>query len=69
MKSQIESFLLSLHNSNHFAGASPAESFYVQDLTTENDVKQGIVRFEIGLAPNRPAEFISFVFKQKSISQ
>ena len=67
IKSQIDSFLLTLYNSNHFAGSTPADAFFVEDITNDVDVASGIVRFNIGLAPARPAEFIEFVFQQKTI--
>lgn len=67
IKLQIESFLLGLFNTNHFSGSSPGDAFFVVDKTTSDDVAKGIVRFEIGLAPTRPAEFISFEFLSKTL--
>jgi phage tail sheath protein FI len=67
IKSQIESFLLTLYNSGHFSGTSPSDAFFVNDLTTVEDVKRGVVRMKIGLAPTRPAEFIEFIFQQKTL--
>jgi len=65
---QIENFMLGLFNSNHFAGATPAESYYVVDRTTTTDVELGIIAIEVGAAPNRPAEFIGVTFRQKQLS-
>lgn len=67
IKLQVESFLLGLFNTGHFSGSSPADGFFVVDKTTSDDVASGIVRFEIGLAPTRPAEFLSFVFQSKTL--
>lgn len=67
IKLQIESFLLGLFNTGHFSGTTPEDAFFVVDKTTADDVASGIVRFEIGLAPTRPAEFISFEFQQKTL--
>ena len=67
IKLQLESFLLGLFNTNHFSGSSPSDGFYVVDKTSTDDVTKGIVRFEVGLAPTRPAEFISFEFKSKTL--
>ena len=67
MKSQIDGFLLTLFNSGHFAGSAPADGFFTEDITNEVDVATGVVRFNIGLAPQRPAEFIEFVFQQKAL--
>lgn len=68
MKSQIESFLLGLFNTGHFAGATPADAYYVKDLTDNADVANGRIVFEIGLAAARPGEFLNFEFRPKTLS-
>ena len=65
IKLQVESFLTTLFNTAHFSGQTPADAYFVNDITTTDDVKKGIVSFDIGMAPTRPAEFISFIFSQK----
>lgn len=67
IKAQIETFLLGLFNANFFSGSTPADAFFVVDKTTDADVVKGIVRMEVGMAPTRPAEFISFTFQQKTV--
>ncbi len=67
IQAQIDSFLLGLFNTGHFSGSSPADAFYVVDKTTSANVINGIIVFEIGMAPTRPAEFIHFIFRQKTV--
>ncbi len=66
IRAQVEVFLLGLFNSGHFAGATPSDAFYIVDKTTSANVIAGIVRFEVGIAPSRPNEFLHFIFKQKT---
>jgi len=71
IKLQIEAFLLSLHRSGHFAGTSPAQSFFVICDTSNNPqnlIDQGQLTVDVGIAPTKPAEFIIFRFQQKTIS-
>ena len=65
---EINTFMLGLFNTNHFAGATPADAYYVVDKTTNTDVSLGIIRIEVGAAPSRPAEFIAVTFRQKQLS-
>jgi phage tail sheath protein FI len=69
IKAQIESFLLGLFNSGHFAGESPASSFFVvcdSSNNTEATIAKGLLFIDVGLAPTKPAEFIVFRFQQKT---
>jgi phage tail sheath protein FI len=59
-----------LHQSGYFAGNSPDESFFVicdRSNNPQNTVDQGIVFCDVGIAPNKPAEFIVFRFQQLAL--
>lgn len=63
----ITAFLRGLWERGAFPGATPAESFFVkidETTTTPADVLAGRLIGEIGLAPQRPAEFVIFRFSQ-----
>jgi phage tail sheath protein FI len=71
IRTQVVSFLLGLHQSGYFAGNSPDESFFVicdRSNNPQNTVDQGIVFCDVGIAPNKPAEFIVFRFQQKALT-
>ena len=64
---QIESFLSSRAALGELAGASSDESFYIKidnETNTADNIRQGILVAEIGVALLRPAEFIIFRFSQ-----
>lgn len=70
IKLQIEAFLLGLHRSGHFAGNSPAQSFFVVCDSSNNPqaaIDQGQLVVDVGIAPTKPAEFIIFRFQQKTV--
>ena len=70
IKLQIEAFLLSLHRSGHFAGNSPAQSFFVICDSSNNPqtaIDQGQLVVDVGIAPTKPAEFVIFRFQQKTV--
>ena len=70
IKLQIEAFLLSLHRSGHFAGNSPAQSFFVVCDSSNNPqtaIDQGQLVVDVGIAPTKPAEFVIFRFQQKTV--
>jgi phage tail sheath protein FI len=70
IKLQIEAFLLSLHRSGHFAGNSPAQSFFVicdSSNNTQTAIDQGQLVVDVGIAPTKPAEFVIFRFQQKTV--
>lgn len=66
---QIENFLSNLWRDGALAGSSSDKAFYVkvgQDVTmTANDILEGKLIVEIGLAAVRPAEFIVLKFSHK----
>jgi hypothetical protein len=66
---QIENFLSNLWRDGALAGSTPEKAFFVkvgQDVTmTANDVLEGKLIVEIGIAAVRPAEFIILKFSHK----
>lgn len=70
IKAQIQGFLTSLFNDGLFAGTTPAEAFFVivdSSNNTPDSINQGQVIIDVGIAPNRPAEFVRFRFQQKTL--
>lgn len=71
IRTQVSNFLLGLHQAGYFAGTSPDESFFVicdRTNNPQNTVDQGLVFCDVGIAPNKPAEFIVFKFQQKALA-
>jgi phage tail sheath protein FI len=71
IQTQITNFLLGLYQAGYFAGNSPDQAFFVicdRTNNPQNTVDQGIVFCDIGVAPNKPAEFIVFRFQQKALA-
>lgn len=67
LTSEIESFLAKRFQAGELAGNSISEAFYVKidsSNNTADNIKQGILVGEIGVALLRPAEFIVFKFSQ-----
>jgi phage tail sheath protein FI len=65
---QLTSFLSSLFQQGYFAGNTPEEAFFVVVDSTNNpqtSIDAGELYVDIGIAPNKPAEFIVFRFQQK----
>lgn len=69
VKTMIENFLAKLWRDGALAGAKPEEAFFVRiglGITmTAQDVLEGRMNVEIGLAAVRPAEFIILKFSHK----
>lgn len=68
---QLSSFLLGLFGQGYFAGDTPADSFFVQCDDKNNPqeiVNQGMLVCAVGVAPNKPAEFVRFQFQQRTIT-
>ncbi|AYO30592.1 phage tail sheath family protein [Biomaibacter acetigenes] len=64
----ITSFLLTVWKQGGLRGEKPQDAFVVkidEELNTQEFIDQGIVRGLIGLATQRPAEFIWFEFQRK----
>jgi hypothetical protein len=69
IKAQVEGFLKALFNENYFAGQSPAQAFFVVCDETNNppeSINLGQLFIDVGVAPNKPAEFVVFRFQQKT---
>jgi phage tail sheath protein FI len=63
IRSMVEDFLISIWRSGALMGTKPEEAFFVRcDRTTmtQNDLDNGWLICEIGVAPVRPAEFVIF---------
>ncbi len=69
VSTMIENFLTNLWRQGALAGATPNEAFFVKVglgvTMTFDDILNGIMNVEIGLAVVRPAEFIVLKFSQK----
>ncbi len=63
----VSSFLESLWKNGMLAGSSPSEGFFVEIGTstmTKDDIMNGRLICNIGIAPTRPAEFVIFRVSQ-----
>ena len=70
IKAQIGGFLGNLFTEGYFAGNSASQSYYVtcdESNNTQASIDLGQVIVDIGVAPNKPAEFVRFRFQQKSL--
>jgi phage tail sheath protein FI len=71
IKVQLNGFLTALHGEGYFAGTTPAESFFVIVDDSNNDastIEAGQVIIDVGIAPNKPAEYIRFRMQQISLT-
>jgi phage tail sheath protein FI len=70
IKLQLDTFLLGLFQKGYLAGTSPAEAYFVVCDATNNpqsSIDLGLTNVAVGIATNKPAEFIVFQFSQKSL--
>jgi len=69
VKAMIESFLYNLWEQGAMAGASAEQAYFVNvglgKTMTQNDVLEGRMKIDIGVAAVRPAEFIVLRFMHK----
>lgn len=69
IKCQIENFLTNIWRAGGLAGATPADAFYVNvglgTTMDSQDILEGRLIVEIGMAAVRPAEFIVLKFSHK----
>ncbi|MEM9452614.1 MAG: phage tail sheath C-terminal domain-containing protein [Myxococcota bacterium] len=69
VRGMIESYLYRLWEQGALAGTSPEQAYYVNvglgRTMTEQDVLEGRMNVEIGIAASRPAEFIVLKFTHK----
>lgn len=59
----ISSFLENLYRNGMLAGNSPEESYFVEigpSTMTQDDIRNGRLICNVGIAPSRPAEFVIF---------
>lgn len=71
IKTQLDSFLSNLYSNGYFAGSSPSQAYFVicdSSNNTEATIDAGQVIIDIGVAPNKPAEFVRLRFQQKSLN-
>lgn len=71
IKAQLNGFFLALFNEGYFAGKKPAEGFFVVCDETNNrpeTIELGQVIIDIGVAANKPAEFVRFRFSQQTLA-
>ncbi len=71
LKTMIESYLENLWKQGAFFGDSSEQAYFVNvglgQTMTEEDINNGIMHIQIGLAAVRPAEFIVLTFSHKSL--
>ncbi|MDE1462134.1 phage tail sheath family protein [Spartinivicinus poritis] len=71
LKTMIESYLTNLWRQGALFGETPEQAFFVNvglgQTMTEDDINNGYMRIEIGIAAVRPAEFIVLTFSHKSL--
>ncbi|SHO56468.1 phage tail sheath family protein [Vibrio quintilis] len=71
LKTMTENYLRTLWQQGALMGSSEDQAFFVQvglgESMTEQDILEGIMRINIGLAATRPAEFIELTFQHKSL--
>jgi len=66
----IDTFLSQLFRQGQLFGDTPEQAYFIKidsSLNTQDDLKNGILNAEIGLALSRPAEFIVFKFSQSPL--
>jgi phage tail sheath protein FI len=69
VKVTISAFLRDMYRSGALVGATEAEAFFVNvgyETMTQQDILNGRMICEIGVAPSRPAEFIIFRITQNT---
>ncbi len=63
VRQSVSGFLNTMWRNGMFAGATPEESYFVDigpTTMTEDDIRNGRLICNIGIAPSRPAEFVIF---------
>ena len=68
----IESFLATCWRDGALAGTSPDQAFFVEcgpTTMTQDDIDNGRLICQIGIAPVKPAEFVIFRLTQKTASE
>lgn len=68
----IETFLSTCWRDGALAGSTPSEAFFVEcgpTTMTQDDIDNGRLICQIGIAPVKPAEFVIFRITQKTASE
>lgn len=68
VKNSVESFLRNLYANGQLAGRTASEAFFVkidEETTTADDIDAGRMIAQVGIAPQKPAEFIIFRISQE----
>ena len=69
IRAMIENFLTLQWRAGALAGSKPEQAFYVRvglgETMTAEDILNGVMNIEIGMAAVRPAEFIVLKFSHK----
>jgi len=68
----IETFLATCWRDGALAGSSPSEAFFVEcgpTTMSQDDIDNGRLICQIGIAPVKPAEFVIFRITQKTASE
>lgn len=63
----LRGFLYGLWDQGALVGATPEEAFFIkcdEENNPPSQVEQGLLRVEVGVAPNRPAEFVVIEISQ-----
>ena len=71
VRQTIRNFLTSVWQDGALMGTTPEQAFYVKcdrSTMTQNDIDNGRLICEIGIAPVKPAEFVIFRISQKTAS-
>jgi phage tail sheath protein FI len=71
IKAQLDSFLTALFNDGLFAGTSPTQAFFVvvdETNNTAESIDQGQVIIDVGVAPQKPSEFVRLRFAQVQLT-
>jgi phage tail sheath protein FI len=67
VRTTISTFLDNMWRSGMLAGSTPSEAFYVEigtNTMSKDDIDNGRLICNIGIAPTRPAEFVVFRVSQ-----
>jgi hypothetical protein len=65
----ITSFLDNMWRAGQLAGSSPSEAYFVEigpSTMSQDDIMNGRLICNIGIAPSRPAEFVIFRVTQNT---
>ncbi|MCH7701534.1 MAG: phage tail sheath family protein [Planctomycetes bacterium] len=72
IRQNVGAFMMRLFRQGAFQGDTPSKAFFVKcdsETTTAEDRNKGVVKFEVGFAPLKPAEFVIIRITQVSEQQ